>query len=170
MGWITPTGHETPTDWVSPEKAYDDDTAFAATYSLSPETWSPYLVLTHAALTSNKLRYYADYREDRINTIDVDVYKDSAWADVYQGSYADREWEEKTFTEGSVTKSRTRFYNSSPTSTSTCLLFEFDFWEVEVIKPAGGVVPILRVMDIISLKSRPKPFKSRFPKLNPLRV
>lgn len=127
--WISPTGHNDPNNqWILETNAYDDNLGTAA---LDDEAlydeWGKFLELTHSAITSDKIRYNADYDNGKATVIDVDVYTDT-WVDVYQGSFADETWEEKTFTEASITAARVRFYG---TSFAYPGLYEFDFWEVE---------------------------------------
>jgi len=69
------------------------------------------LATPDSAIQCDKVRYYIS-RVDIptiTNQIDVDVYKDGSWPDVYQGSFTTGSWMEKSFTEGSVTASRFRF-------------------------------------------------------------
>jgi len=126
--WVSPTGYEDPdTVWSSEENTYDEDTNTAGQCSVPADSWSSPIILTIDSITSNKLRFYAYYNAASINQVDVDVYRDGEWVDVYQGSFADREWVEKTFTKGKVTEARVRFYNDG--IQQSCSFYEFDFWE-----------------------------------------
>ncbi len=128
MAWVSPTGFSDPSSaWIVEERAYDDDlgTIAQTAADVPVNTWSSYLHLTVAAIPHCVgIRYYVG-NSTWLSLIDVDVYKDGAWVHVYEGSFTDGEWIEKTFTEGSVTEARIRFY-ASPSGTPTAI-YEFDF-------------------------------------------
>lgn len=123
--WVTPTAHETPTDWVNPANAYDDNEASKATYVVPPYSFSPFLVLTHSALTSNKVRYMVKFAFN----VDVDVFKDGQWVHVIYGPCEDGVWIEWGFNQGSVTKIRIRFWNDTYLE-KEAWIYEVDFWTV----------------------------------------
>lgn len=134
--WISPTGSNDPYQWTSEYKAFDDDLSKYAYWSCSgsyPTYWGSYLELTHSAIQCDKIRYYISYvSSSYINRIDVDVYKDGTWVDVYAGAFTTGSWIEHSFTEGSVTKARIRF--GSCYGKAYCYsgkLAEFDFGKVE---------------------------------------
>lgn len=170
MGWISPTGFEDPdTEWDNEANAYDEDilTYSRATNYVARNVWSSPIIVTHSAITCNKIQFQADFypAATGYENIDIDVFRDGGWVDVYQGSFTRNTWTEKTFTEGSVTK--IRFYFMNTTGSRKGELVEVDFWEVAVVKgKSASIVPLMRGMDLISFK----PFSSRFPKLNPLRI
>lgn len=129
--WVTPTGYNDPdSGWNQEGLTYDD---FEFTYGdgnpVEQDTWTSFLYWTHAAITSNKLRYMVSSRSDRFD-IDVDVYKDGVWVDVYQGATSnDGTWIEKTFSQGQVTQMRIRFYDKSGVHYHPWI-YEVDFWQV----------------------------------------
>ena len=113
MGWVSPTGHNDLGLWDFETYAYDDNTTSSAVrYNVSGYGWTAYLELTIAAINCSKIRYHALGYPTYGWNIDVDVYKDGEWVDVYQGACAVAQWVEKSFDEGSVTKARVRFYNT----------------------------------------------------------
>lgn len=142
--WVSPTGHEDPDDaWEDEALAYDDILqewwSYAETW-VPKDSWGKFLVLTHAAITCNKLRlllyYYSSFCIPDI--IDIDVY-DGAWHHVYEGEitawHNGETWIEYPFSERTITKMRLRFYcphvycdNCRP------WVVEADFWQV----PATG--------------------------------
>lgn len=133
MAWVSPTGYDDPSDeWDDEELAYDGNTATNAEGSVDPHAWGGFLELTHAAFNCDKVRYYADYDDSDINEIDVDVYYDGDWHDVYEGEFADKEYEERAIPAGtkSVTAARVRFFNDSG-SGSEAAFYEFGFNEIE---------------------------------------
>ena len=136
VGWVSPTGHETPTDWSRPSNAYDYDQNTEAAIFVPGEwrfglKWSSFIVLTIPEKTSNKLRYMVTASWG-MTTIDVDVYKDGAWVDVYQGYFygdiSNKLWQERSFTEGQVTKARVRFGHKGIITSEVAMIWEFDFW------------------------------------------
>ncbi|GAJ00113.1 unnamed protein product, partial [marine sediment metagenome] len=58
MTWVSPTGHSDPdSKWNGEANAYDDNEDSSAGSDLvSPQTWSSFLELTHAAISCNKIR------------------------------------------------------------------------------------------------------------------
>ncbi|GAI94100.1 unnamed protein product, partial [marine sediment metagenome] len=155
MSWVSPTGYNDPNNkWTSESKAYDEDLdpAAAAECLIRAGEWGGFLELTHTAIVSNKVRFYAYYSLMGISKIDLDVYKDGVWVHVYEGSYLHRAWVEKTFPQGNVTKARVRFYNSAAT-TRTAGVYEFDFWQVIAI----GVTYDLTIYKVARGTTAPKP-------------
>lgn len=135
-GWTSPTGGS-GTNWTYPERAYDDQVgsgSSTAAYRLSipAQTWSEYLELTHAGVSGIQLRYHVNADTDSdITKIDIDIYHDSAWHDVYEGSFTENEWITKALPDASVlktiTKVRIRFWNNHASSAKSAYLTEFDF-------------------------------------------
>jgi len=132
---MSPTGHNAPDSaWSNEGNAYDEDTGTKASTNVPGASWSSFLELTIYSILCSKVRFFARYEPKHIVTIDLDAYRDGAWADVFQGQYDSMAWVEKTFTEGTVTAARVRFWNpaaSPPTWPAD--LYEFDFW---------GAIPI----------------------------
>jgi len=143
--WTSPTGFEDPDSaWDKEPDAYDEDTNTSAITidAVGPKSWSSYIILTLAAsIQANKLRFNAYYFDPYINKIDIDVLKDGAWVDVYEGSYDDRSWIEKSFTQGAVTKVQVRFYNDHPLGSLNAVLYEVDVWQVPA---TGGEMHVMR--------------------------
>lgn len=130
MSWVSPTGYEDPdSKWDNEPNAYDENTD---TNAISTEglfyNWTKFLILTISAITCNKVRFNCEYSSGSAQQIDLDVYKDGAWVDVYEGAFSDHTWVEKTFTQGSVSKVRMRFWMVS--SGTRAKVWEFDFWQV----------------------------------------
>lgn len=132
--WVSPTGYNDPGDtWNNETNIYDEDQATYATTNIPRAEWSNFVELTlTSAITSNKVRFDADWNELVLGKIDLDVYKDGDWVHVYEGGYTDHAWVEKTFTQGSVTKARASFYNAAADPYLTQKFYEFDFWKMGV--------------------------------------
>ena len=132
MGWKSPTGHTTPTNWSYPEEAYDGDADIYTYCQVPPVSWSSYLeLLISPVILCDKIRFYplSGYN---IPAVDVDVYCNGTWCDVYEGGFIVEEWNEKIIPNGpfAVSKARIRFYNNHPTASRTSRLGEFDFNQI----------------------------------------
>jgi len=129
--WVSPTGYNDPNGgWHDETKAYDDSTSTYAYSSTPGDSWGVFLELTHSAIVCNKVRFYAHYYESYVIEIDLDVYYGGSWHHVYEGSYSDKAWEEKSLGGSfSVTTARVRFYNTYSTPIEAWL-YEFDFGQV----------------------------------------
>jgi len=128
--WRTPTGHNDLEDaWTDEEKAYDDtDSTHATKQGLVIDQWTPFLELTHEVLWCDKVRFLLNNSD--FDLVDVDVYYNSAWHDVYQGVYdAYPTWNEKTIPEGLklVTKARLRARATITAEDHGCWFHELDF-------------------------------------------
>lgn len=131
--WVSPTSHSDPdADWDDEALTYDNNQAtFASTGILGAGVWSGYLILIlPESIPSEKLRFDVDSTGSR--TVDVDVYRDGAWVDVYEGTPADHTWVEQAYTFGYVTQVRIRSKTATPGDTSGII------YEVEVSKNASG--------------------------------
>lgn len=131
MSWQSPTGYSDPDNrWVNEPNVYDDNNESYAYHSgvTPPGTWSKFLhMLKSPAIQCSKVRFDA-YSAGAGYLIDLDVYKDGAWVDVYQGEFPNHVWVEKTFTQGSVSEARMRFLH--PSSYCDFPIWEFDFWQI----------------------------------------
>ncbi len=145
-GWKSPTGNVNPGSWSNPANAYNDTEADSAQVSIPATSWSGYLELTHAALVCNALRVFAEYNAANINTIDVDVYYEGAWHDLYEGAFTDKTWNnyalQATYT---VTAARVRFYNTSGGAV-TAKFYEFDFYLTTAASAADPLSQVLNAL------------------------
>jgi hypothetical protein len=129
MSWKSPTGHTTPTDWANSEWAYDEDVAKYAYCYTSPISWSSFLeLLTPSAILCDRVRFYTVYSPN-ITIIDIDIYCNGNWCDVYNGAFTLGEWNEKIVPNGPlvVSKTRVRLYNNHTAATRQARFGEFDF-------------------------------------------
>jgi hypothetical protein len=135
--YVRPTGHNDPSgSWQNEYKAYDgivyvqgSNTNYAVTI-VPAKSWSNYIELTISAVYCTKVKFYSNYNGTYgINSIDLDVYYNGAWHNVYEGSYLAWVWTEKSL--GStqyVSKMRMRFFNNSGVS-SAATVSEAMFYE-----------------------------------------
>ena len=127
--WISPTSHIDADDkWLTEENAYDGNVNTFAYEGVEPSSWGSYLELLVNEQNIDKVKFNAYYSASHISKIDVDVYYDGAWHDVYEGAYPSYTWVEKSIPAGVslVSKARVRFYN--PTARLSLAAFaEFMF-------------------------------------------
>lgn len=108
-GWGSPSG--STGSWSNAENAYDGSTtSFARLYhNIGDPQWSDYLTLNVGDLYYDELRFYA-LSGSEVSDVDIDLYYDGGWNDLYEGSFADRSWETISFSEEYVEQVRIRFY------------------------------------------------------------
>jgi len=138
--WTSPTGHSDPeAEWTSETNAYDDNTTTYASDNIGIDSWGDSLELTISEAEFSDVRFYAYWNATHINEIDLDVFYDDIWNDVYQGPYADQTWVTKNL--GSiemVSKARVRFYNTYGALWDADL-YEFDFGLTDTSVIATGI-------------------------------
>ncbi|NWG09031.1 MAG: discoidin domain-containing protein [Nitrososphaerales archaeon] len=111
--WTGPTGFSDPnSDWNNETQAYDDNTTSFA-YDDANSQWHAFLYLTISDLQANKVRVWPTRANTNITQMDVDVYKDGAWVDLFSGAPTWGAYNEYSFTRGVVTQMRIRFYSGA---------------------------------------------------------
>ncbi|MFH0938709.1 MAG: autotransporter-associated beta strand repeat-containing protein [Planctomycetota bacterium] len=140
-GWISPSGNSDPDSaWLNEDSAYEDE---LTTYARSlhdigdPDgLWSPYLILTHATMNCNGLRFYA--KDDaNIDSAELDVFNGTTWTNVFFGVFTDKTWTEAWFTRQTVTQARIRFHVAANNVGLYWELYEFDFHRVMQVTISG---------------------------------
>jgi len=150
LGWVTPTSHyDSNSQWDDEVNAYDDDTN---TYTRSyhdindPDgVWSFFIYLNHSVLICDKVRFYArgpTVDPAFVDQVDLDIYRGGVWVDIYQGTFTDKTWMEKSFVQGSVNQSRIRFRINLGSSALYYQLYEFDFNNSRPVPTITNVGPI----------------------------
>jgi len=136
MGWVSPTGGS-GTDWTDVANAYDENVSSFA-YVAAATGWTNYIELTVPPLLCDKIRFNVRAWYGAIS-VDVDVYYEDAYHDVYQGTdFTDNTWKEKDVIPGSpgqakvVSKMRVRFNRSISTLVK---LYEVDFNQAQSVIP-----------------------------------
>lgn len=128
--WVSPASHIDPDDkWLLEERAYDNNIVTSAViFPVVPESWSSYLILLLNEERINRVKFYAWYEAVATDVIDIDVYYEGDWHDVYEGVYANREWVEKSILPSKlISKARIRFYNKNLFDPMVASLNEFMF-------------------------------------------
>ena len=130
--WRSPTDFEDPdAAWANETKAYDEDTGTGSNNFVPPLSWGNYLILKRAAVNCRRVRFHALRVAGTITKINLDIYYDDAWHDLYEGDFTNNAWVEKTLASNkSLTQARVKFYNSHETDTKNAWLHEFDFGEI----------------------------------------
>lgn len=112
--WIRPDSHtlENPFDWTDPANAYDNYYVSEAFTSQCDENWyTPFIVLNFITpALVDKIRYlvWSDYLE---STIDIDIYYNGEWHNLYEGAYPQNTLTEVDLQTGArmIEKIRVRF-------------------------------------------------------------
>jgi hypothetical protein len=134
MSWKSPTGYNDPDNaWFDQANAYDGNTTTRATcFAIPPSSWGSFLeLLITPTILCDKVRFYAS--GSNITQVDIDVYYDDNWHDVYQGIFTASQWNEKTISNGPfvILKARVRFYNNAGVNRNA-YLYEFAFNQLAV--------------------------------------
>jgi|GEM_PF-2266949 len=132
-GCVSPIDFNDPdTDWDNPEYAFDDN---LDTLSRCTKTgfwrwrWTGYLeLIPPSSLECNKIRFKAWYDSSWCNEIDIDLFFNNSWNDIYQGSYKNKEWETIEFPLNMVSKARVGFHLQQRLLGTDAELYEFDFY------------------------------------------
>jgi len=132
-GFISPTDYNDPENgWESPANAFDDKEntrAICTKKGLWKWQWTGFLELVSPLqIQCNKIRFKAWYDEKWCDSIDVDVYVNNTWIDIYEGTYNNRKWEILTFPIYTIAKARVRFHVRSSMMGIDADLYEFDFF------------------------------------------
>ncbi len=141
-GGATGTATVSVLDWVNVSMVYDENTGTSAYRSILKQSWSSFIELVVLPATlCNKIRFYIDtYTSSYITLVDVDVYYEGGWHNVYNGAFTKGEWNEQSIPDGSFVVSRVRlsFYNNHPLTTIRVYLDEFDFNQIAVRPLVNG--------------------------------
>lgn len=138
--WIFPTSHIDPDNkWSTEVHAYDNTPLTVAFTPVDQDQWSSYLEFLVNETYIDKIRFNALYISPGIDEIDVDIYYEGAWHDVYEGAFPYLEWLEKDIPAGVklVSKARVRFYNSADIE-RYAQLDEFQF-NTSGVSPQEGI-------------------------------
>ena len=90
MAWTNPSGY-TANGWSSPENSIDGNTGTSASYDC-PTSGSPYLETSFSAVNVDSVRVYTSRQNSQLTTLDIDVYYNSTWNNVYSGTPADSDY------------------------------------------------------------------------------
>ena len=140
MGWVSPTGFVDPSsEWTDESNTYDENTGtYAKDDAIPASTWSAWLELTHSSIQCDKVRLWsAGYK---IDNIQVDVYYNTQWNNIYNGSHTKSQWVEYSIgSTESVTAMRVRGENVDTGNIRHFFVYEADFNEVVSIEYENAV-------------------------------
>ena len=137
--WVSPTSHIDPDSvWVYEESAYDGNISTYARVWIEANSWSGYLHLLINQVNIDTVKFYTTYNPVYVTKIDVDVYYEEDWHDVYEGAVATNVWVEKAVLAGTklISKARVRLYNNAGSGAYT-QLNEFQFNTAEATPQEG---------------------------------
>jgi len=136
-GWVSPTTFtDTGNQWTSEEFSYDTDYGTYATNEYGGTGWGEFIELNLDSTTlSDRLRINTDYLDSEITEVDIDIYRDGAWVDVFQGG-DEATWNvqtvEITYPKGNVDSVRFRYnYHTGG--------FYYWLYELEVYKTTPDI-------------------------------
>lgn len=88
MGWISPTGFvDGGGTWNSENLAYDENTGNYAYEDIGSIGYGNYIELTlGSAIDCDKVQIWSERSAANVDTIDVDVYYNTAWNNIYSGA------------------------------------------------------------------------------------
>ena len=135
MAWVNPTGFSDPSGlWEQETDAYDDSTSTCAYQPYVPaETWGEIIEFSRPAIPCDKIRVYPNAYYGN-GQIDIDLYYDGDWHDLYQGDFIHNDWNEYEFSQQIVSAVRFRIYNGN-TAARHVYIYEVDFWEIPTVPP-----------------------------------
>lgn len=135
--WVSPTGY-TETGWSDESNAYDDNAATCAVYyGWGNQTWSPWLTLSRAAVTSTQIKWYNNYiYKDyfwQSPTVQIDIYYGGDWHNIFNGHAAEG-YVITTFAQQTITGVRLRKFNEQfmgppRPQNLVCLEYEIYIWD-----------------------------------------
>jgi prepilin-type N-terminal cleavage/methylation domain-containing protein len=128
-GWVLPTGYnDSDNRWDLEANAYDDiPSTFAMDYhNIGDPLQSSYYYFTHDPIASDRIKFLAR-GDSEVDGAEVDVLRDGAWVNVYNGPVNNLQWMEVGFTQGLVTQARIRFSTPYGNHGFFWELYEFGF-------------------------------------------
>jgi len=135
MAYIRPYLYNDPNSkWVSETNAYDGDTGTYA-YDTAYNNWLELIFVV--PIYCDKIRLYAVRRvgvEDWNPVIDIDVYYDGGWHDVFEGMITKNTWVERTISGGPFIVSKARIKS---TYDAVLRLKEFEFNQETAVGPVN---------------------------------
>ncbi len=137
--WVSPTAADDVDGWADEKKVFDNKLeTYAESRVQRSGSWSPTLVL-HApggGLLSDGLRLringFVHIEYDPTLRLDIDVYRNGQWVDVFDDVVELSKWVEIPYAQGTVAKARIRV-TASEARTVQVFLHEFDFRDASAV-------------------------------------
>jgi len=129
-GWVSPQGAYGD-GWENTQYVFDDEfgTYTRRLRSYGEGQWSSWLYLTRPEITSDKIRFWA-HELYEIDSVQVDVFRNDSWINVYNGAFPDGQWVEAPFAGGKVNQARIEFHWKNSNNYFYYVAQEFDFWKI----------------------------------------
>jgi PKD repeat protein len=132
-GYVSPTDFKNPSnDWDNPEHTFDDNINTLARCTKTGFwgwRWTGYLeLIPPISLECNKIRFKAWYDSRWCDEIDIDLFFNNEWNDIYQGDYKNKEWEIIEFPLNTISNVRVKFHLRQAFRGIDADLYEFDFY------------------------------------------
>ena len=132
-GYVSPTDFKDPSnDWDNSEYAFDDNINTLARCTKKGFwrwIWTGYLeLIPPLPLKCDKIRFNAWYDSRWCDEIDIDVFFNDKWNDIYQGEYKNKEWVTVEFPGNTISEARVRFHLRQTFRGVAADLYEFDFY------------------------------------------
>ena len=131
--WYIPEIHYDPdSQWDNETLIYDDNDATAGNSIVGAKSWSSFVLLdVYSELCCEVVKFLAFQRGPTgIESIDIDLYYNSQWNDLYEGVFGSQTWTEiKIQPSQYLYSARVRFYAKKA---DTALLYGFEFWNIGV--------------------------------------
>jgi competence protein ComGC len=145
-GWVSPDEVQAPTgQWTDLSRANDRDTVTYATNAFGGTGWGQYIYFNlNTAITSDRLRLIVDYMASEVSQVQIDVFKDGAWVNVFLGGDEanwNAKWVEVAFPVGQVTQARFRYNYSA--GGYYYWLYEFQFYQTSSVH----TLPVVTTQD-----------------------
>jgi hypothetical protein len=141
MSWKSPTGYYDESNvWNNEPYAYDGNVSTYANSTVLAHSWSGFLdLLIDPPILCDKVQLYASQFHANIDQVQIDVYYNSDWHTIFNGSFSLNVWQTYTIPDGPqvVSKARVRFYEDS-TASGSAYLCEFNFNQSAVRPLVGG--------------------------------
>ena len=141
--WYIPDVHYDPDNaWENETLVYDDlDNTAGSNIISAAKTWGSFILLdVYSELHCEKVRFLAySVGATGIEQIDIDLYYNSQWNDLYEGVFDNEVWTELELpTSQYLYSARVRFYAKKA---DTALLYGFEFWNPAI---TVGTAPVNR--------------------------
>ena len=131
-GWVSPDTVQTPTgQWANPSNTIDGNTVTYATNTFGGTGWGEFIYFNlNESISTNRIRMVADYQTAQISQVQIDVFKDGVWTNVFLGGDEatwDAKWAEVSFPTLQTSQARFRYNYSA--GGFQYWVYEFQFYK-----------------------------------------
>jgi PKD repeat protein len=131
--YVSPTNFKDPSNnWDNSQYAFDNNINTLASCTKKGFwnwIWTGYLeLIPPLPLKCDKIRFNAWYDFQWCDEIDIDVFFNNKWNDIYQGEYKNKEWVTVEFSGNIISEARVSFHIRQTLRGVAANLYEFDFY------------------------------------------